>query len=90
MGGVSFFAPNKDLNHPTNPLLAGSLERTGAGVAEDLVAPPADADAGVGLGSVSGAGASGKTPLIMGVWRLVGSCERRVTAVASSTSSTIL
>ena len=42
------------------------------------------------LGSTTGAGASGKTPLMTGVCLLVGSCERRVTAVGSSTISTIL
>ena len=85
---VSFLPPNKDLNQPTNPLLAGPL--AGLVVVGVVGLACALAATGMGLGSAIGAGASGKTPLIMGVWRLVGSCERRVTAVASSTSSTIL
>ena len=43
-----------------------------------------------GLACATGAGASGSTPLITGVCLLVGSCERRVTVVASSISSAIL
>ena len=45
---------------------------------------------GSGLGTAIGAGASGSTPLMMGVCLLVGSCERRVTPVGSSISSAIL
>lgn len=43
-----------------------------------------------GFGTATGAGASGSTPLMMGVCLLVGSCERRVTPVGSSISSAIL
>ncbi len=64
--------------------------RSGRGGSRPLRAPVAAAIARragcafrAGLGH--GAGASGSTPLMTGVCLLVGSCERRVTAVGSST-----
>lgn len=60
--------------------------------ADGAVFAAADALVGcaTGRGAAMGAGASGNTPLMIGVCLLVGSCERRVTPVGSSISSAIL
>jgi hypothetical protein len=79
---------NKLLIQPNSPLSAGAVTTTGAAAATG--AAVAAARTGSGRGVEMGAGASGSTPLMTGVCLLVGSCERRVTAVASSASSTIL
>jgi hypothetical protein len=87
-GSLAGSPTNKFLSHPKKPFSAGAvaagLVRLVAGVdgavASDLAA----------RGSACGAGKSGSTPLITGVCLLVGSCERRVTAVGSSISSAIL
>ena len=86
---AGLLAPNKPLTQAKKPVSAGFavLEAAGAvfvatGAVEVAVA--------TGRGAAAGAGASGKTPLIIGTCLLVGSCERRVTAVGSSISSAIL
>jgi hypothetical protein len=79
---------NKFFNHPKKPppeAAAGTGAGAGAGIL--VVALGAGASA---LTGATGAGASGSTPLMTGVCLLVGSCERRVTVVASSISSAIL
>lgn len=82
-GAVS--PPNNPLSQPKKPFSAGA----DAGAVGRVAAWRASG-ARAGRASAAGAGMSGNTPLMTGDWRLVGSCERRVTAVGSSMSSAIL
>jgi len=77
--------PNKPLSQPKKPFSAG------AGALVDGFAGALRVSATrAGRASAAGVGMSGNTPLMTGVCLLVGSCERRVTAVGSSISSAIL
>ena len=84
VSGVASLPPNKPLSQPKKPFSAGAFGVTaaarGAAVRSGLA----------GRASAGGAGKSGSTPLMTGVCLLVGSWERRVTAVGSSISSAIL
>jgi hypothetical protein len=74
--------PNKPLSQPKKPFSAAALLAAGAWAGW--------LGGRATRGSAAGAGISGNTPLMTGVCLLVGSCERRVTAVGSSISSAIL
>ena len=62
----------------------GGMRRVGEALAGAAAAPAGLRAGAAGWGA---GGASGSTPLMTGVWRLVGSCERRVTVVSSAISS---
>ncbi len=68
------------------PPLAAGADTVAAGVGVGATG----AATASGFGAATGAGPSGTTPLITGSWRLARSWLRRVTVVASSTSSAIL
>jgi hypothetical protein len=84
-GSAAGSALNKFFNHPKKPFSAAAGAWLGR-----LAAAGAAVSGLAARGSACGAGKSGKTPLMTGVCLLVGSCERRVTAVGSSISSAIL
>lgn len=91
MGGTDAGAgANRFLIQPKKPgSAAAGAAATGAGRCAERATLGAGL-VGSGLGMAAGAGASGNTPLMIGICLLVGSCERRVTAVGSSLCSAIL
>jgi hypothetical protein len=85
-GSLAVSVLNKFFSQPKKPFSAAA----GALLGRLAEAAGAAASGLAARGSACGAGKSGKTPLMTGVCLLVGSCERRVTAVGSSISSAIL
>ena len=93
VGAGAAGAANQFLSLAKKPVSAAALAITGGAIGACAVATGAATGAArttSGLGGTTGAGASGSTPLMIGVCLLVGSCERRVTEVGSSISSAIL
>lgn len=82
--------PKKPFSQPMKPRSALGVGGTAAGAGAAARVAAGTGLSTTGLGSTTGAGASGSTPLITGDCLLVGSCERRVMVVGSSNSSAIL